>query len=440
MHPRVLIVGTVPYNRQTSSRAFESYFSNWEKKNLAQIFSNPREPVHGHCSTFYQITDKVMLIRHFRKIPTGTVYYDEDLADAWKPLPKENRTSIISKLYGLGSRKSPANYLLRGWLWKKKFWCTDELNKWIDDFAPECVFLAFSDDYFIPQIAFYVAVKYNIPIVSCIGDDYYFNDRRSVSPLYYLYRVTYKKLVRKVFLHGGSAAYIGDKIRDKYNFEFGLNGKTVYLTSELKRHEFRPINTENPYISYAGNIRLGRSESLCEIATALGKINPNYKIHVFSNESEEQYCKKLKEHKNVIYGGAVPYSQVMDIMNKSDILLIVEGFKKKDVDITRYSLSTKVADSLATGGAILTFGSIECGAIEYMQQIECGPVCTESSQLDEKLNRLIFDIEYQKSNYEKSVMISKKNHTLTNSNLIFESIVEQAIDDFKRGIASEIKK
>lgn len=38
MHPKLLIVGTVPYNRQLSSRAFESYFKNWEKENLAQIF------------------------------------------------------------------------------------------------------------------------------------------------------------------------------------------------------------------------------------------------------------------------------------------------------------------------------------------------------------------------------------------------------------------
>ena len=31
MHPRVLIVGTVPYNKKSTSRAFEAYFHNWEK-------------------------------------------------------------------------------------------------------------------------------------------------------------------------------------------------------------------------------------------------------------------------------------------------------------------------------------------------------------------------------------------------------------------------
>lgn len=37
-HNRVIIVGTIPYNKNTSSRAFDAYFHNWEKKNMRQIF------------------------------------------------------------------------------------------------------------------------------------------------------------------------------------------------------------------------------------------------------------------------------------------------------------------------------------------------------------------------------------------------------------------
>ena len=148
MHPKLLIVGTVPYNRQLSSRAFESYFKNWEKENLAQIFSNPKEPIKGHCGTLYQITDKRMLDRYFKsKIDTGVVYNYNELKDSIKQntIPSRN---IYSKLYGIGSRKSPSIYLLRKILWKKKYWCTEKLNTWLDSFNPECVFLAFSDDFF----------------------------------------------------------------------------------------------------------------------------------------------------------------------------------------------------------------------------------------------------------------------------------------------------
>jgi hypothetical protein len=432
MHPRVLIIGTVPYNRQTSSRAFESYFSNWEKENLIQIYSNPKEPVHGHCCEFYQITDIRMLKRRFsKKVQTGKLYHDFELKDAWESTPTNLTSSFISKIYGIGSKKSPLNHLLRGWLWKKKYWCTDELNSWVDAFQPECIFLAFSDDYFIPQIALYFAKKYDIPIISCIGDDYYFNEKKTLSPFYYLYKKTYKNLIDKIFQHGGSAAYIGNKIRDKYNEKFHLNGKTVYLTSEIHRREFRPINVENPYITYCGNIRLGRNHSLCTIANTLGKINNSYRVDIYSNETEAEYYDVLKKNKYIRFHGKVPYSDVVSIFKKSDIVLVVEGFDKKDVDITRYSLSTKVADSLASGCAIVSFGSIECGAIEYLKDIDCGPVCTDEKELLETLNLLLNDVNYQHRNYEKSKIITMRNHTLSNSNRVFESIVNHAIAEYR---------
>ncbi len=432
MHPRVLIIGTVPYNRQTSSRAFESYFSNWEKDNLIQIYSNPREPVHGHCCEFYQITDFRMLKRRFsRKVQTGKLYHDFDLKDSWESTPANKKNFFISKMYSIGSKKSPLNHLLRGWLWNKKYWCTDELNSWVDAFKPECIFLAFSDDYFIPQIALYFAEKYNIPIISCIGDDYYFNEKKTLSPFYYLYKKTYKHLIDKIFQHGGSAAYIGDKIRDKYNENFHLNGKTVYLTSEIHRREFKPINVENPYITYCGNIRLGRNHSLCTIANTLGRINDSYRVDIYSNETEVEYYNILEKNKYIRFHGAVPYSDVISIFEKSDIVLVVEGFDKKDVDITRYSLSTKVADSLASGCAIVSFGSIECGAIEYLKDIDCGPVCTNEKELLRTLNLLLNDVNYQHRNYEKSKVITMRNHTLSNSNRVFESIIDHAIAEYR---------
>lgn len=91
--------------------------------------------------------------------------------------------------------------------------------------------------------------------------------------LWIIYIKTYRKLVRSVFKHGGSAAYIGNKIRDKYNSEFNLDGKTVYLSSEIIPHEFKKINSINPKILYCGNIRLGRNHSLNEIGKALAQIN-----------------------------------------------------------------------------------------------------------------------------------------------------------------------
>ena len=46
MHPRVLIVGTVPYNTKSTSRAFDAYFHYWEKEYCTDILQY-KEAVQG---------------------------------------------------------------------------------------------------------------------------------------------------------------------------------------------------------------------------------------------------------------------------------------------------------------------------------------------------------------------------------------------------------
>ncbi len=428
MHPKVLIIGTVPFNVRSSSRAFDAYFHFWEKENLAQIFSNPKKPCKGHCGTLFQITDYEMLdCWKLRKTDVGTVYHYNELPDAWETGEYEVNDSL-KKAYKFGGKHSYFTHLLRGILWRKSFWCTEKLNTWLDAFKPECIFLAFSNDYFINQIALYVAKRYDIPLVSCIGDDYYFNMHFSLNPLYYLYMLTYRALINRVLGIRGSAAYISDKIRDKYNSEFCLDGETVYLNSTVKRKEFSPINKENPVITYFGNVRIGRNESLCEIADVLGKISDDYCIEVYSNEQDEMYTNMLKNHQHIRFCGSVPYETVQKRMSESDITIVVEGFKEKDVNISRYSLSTKAADSLSSGCFVLSYGSLECGIIEYMKNTGASAVCTEKSKLFECVSELIENNELQKKYYEKAIAITQENHILESSCAIFEGIVKKAID------------
>ena len=83
-HHRILIVGTIPYNKNTSSRAFDAYFHNWEKENIRQIFSNTKTPVKGHCGSLYQITDQRLLKCRLKKIDeVGVIFEDKDLPDDW---------------------------------------------------------------------------------------------------------------------------------------------------------------------------------------------------------------------------------------------------------------------------------------------------------------------------------------------------------------------
>lgn len=431
MIPRILIVGTVPYNKRSTSRAFESYFSGYDRNCLAQIFSNTKKPAKGHCQTLYQITDQRLLLCRFKKKEDpGIIYQYGDLAPEWEDNSLETNSAFFDMLYHIGTQKSPLIYLLRGVVWKKKYWCTDKLNRWLDDFQPDCVFLAFSDDFFIPQIALYAAQRYHIPIVSCIGDDYFFNDHFSISPFYWLYRSRYKKLVRQVFANGGSAIYISDKIRDKYNTEFGLHGQTVYLTSDLKRRPFTPIS-KHPAFVYFGNIGLGRYRSLYEIGQALQQISPDYYLDVYSNQIEPRAKKLFSSCPGIRFKGSISYAQVQKEIEKNDVFIIVEGFETEDVNAVRYSLSTKAADALASGAAILVYGSEEAGVVSYMIETGAAVVCTEPQELIASIQTMLSDVEGQKLRYNNAVKVTEKNHNICNSTRIFQEITTEAMRDYE---------
>lgn len=429
MKPHVLIVGTVPYNKKSTSRAFEAYFAQWDKPCLAQIFSNPKTPCKGHCESLYQITDQRLVKRWFGKCKEpGKIFHYKELPDEWLDNELEAEITSAQKLYKIGRTHRPIVRIGRGVLWSKWAWRTKQLDEWLEKFQPDCVFLSFSDDYFIPEIALYVARKFNIPIVSSIGDDYFFNLESRISPFYWLYKLTYRRLIRKVLAHPGSAIYISDKIRDKYNSTFGLDGDTVYLASELQRKPFVPVNKKAPVISYFGNIGMGRNLSLNEIGTVLGRIDETYRLQVYSNAQDRELYEMLEKNPNVEFRGSIPYSEVLKKTAESDVVVVVEGFRKEDVNLSRYSLSTKAADALASGATILAYGSAECGVIEYLQSTGAAEVCTCGKELETAIRKLLASEDIQRVYYENAVRVTRENHNLERSCAVFENVVMRALE------------
>ena len=435
MDKRVLIVGTVPYRNDGPSRAFESYFTSWDKQNLVQIFSNPLKPVKGHCNSFYQITDKMLLKRWLRKgEKVGVIYQYDELEEEVNQLNYRNTTakSIANHFIHFGSTHSPLIHLLRGVLWKNNYWQTAELDEWIQNFNPECVFVSFSDDFFVLWIADYISKKFFVPIVPTISDDYYFNDTRNHSVFYKIYRTNYKKLVEKILYQCTNAIYISDKIRDKYNQYFNIRGETVYLCSRIERRSFKSITIDRPIISYFGNLLLDRYLSIVDIAVALKRINPSYEIHVYSGQINDDVLNTFNKHDNIIFEGSIPYSEVVKRTIKSDLLLLVEGFSDLNINATRYSLSTKAADALASGVNVFAYGSQECGLIDYLHKYDACKCCIEKESLQTMLEELIFNSEEQKFYYRKGEQISEEHHSISRSVDITKEQIRQAIESYNK--------
>lgn len=146
---------------------------------------------------------------------------------------------------------------------------------------------------------------------------------------------------------------------------------------------------------------------------------------------KEQVYSVFKDNRNVKYMGSVPYTQVQKRMAESDITVIVEGFEEKDINLSRYSLSTKAADALASGASILTYGSLESGIIEYMLSTDAAMVCTDKTKLADSIAHLISDQELQRKYYEQAIVMTREHHNLQASCKTSEDVVAKAIRHMK---------
>ena len=429
-HPRVIILQTTPYSTNNSSRTLDAYFHYWEKDKVRQIFSRNWKPQKGHCGELYQITDASLLKRWLhRSIETGKVYRYEDLEEQGNSEILADKAAVAYG-YKIGKSHTPTVELLRGILWRKTYWCTAQLTEWLDEYKPELVFYNFTYNLFLAKIAIFIAERYNIPIITAVADDYYFNDVHGIklfSVSNQLFKMQYKATVRKLFAHKGSAVFGCDKIRDKYTSSFGINGETIYYNSTVERRQFKTIDLNSPVFVYFGNIRLGRNRALLDIANALLQISPNIKLKIFSNETDSKYYQDLREHPSVVWGGAIPYEQVKKEIIESDVYVVVESFYAEDINLTRYSLSTKAADGLMSGLIVLGYGSMESGVISYLNDTKAAMVCTSPEKIKNTIKQLIIDQQLQKQLYEQSKKIAKANHTLESSTKKFETILEKTL-------------
>ncbi len=228
-HPRILIMGSLPYFKDSQSRAFDSYFFHYPKECLRQIYSSPRVPKKGHCESFFQITDYDLFKSRFsRRKEIGHIYQDENLMEQ-----DDVGEAEIPPFYRLGKKKTPLKRFFRKWIWGKTGWLSNKLENWVEEFKPQVIFLAWSDDFYALEISLYFSNKYDVPIISCIGDDYIFNDRLSISPIYYFYKYLYKKLAFKILKNTRNhEIYIDDKINEFYSSYFKKNGTTVYVSTD----------------------------------------------------------------------------------------------------------------------------------------------------------------------------------------------------------------
>lgn len=373
--PRVLIVSSVPFNKSLQSRYLDSCFHNYPSDKLFHVFSDARVPCAGHCDVLYQIRDIDLLKAHFnRKHKVGRFYYKQDLKTEWTSGESENPYSP--------KRRGTLSYIFRKFLWGQKYWKTKELDVYLTQFKPEAIFVGFSYDFLFFRIAEYYSIKFGIPIIFYVADD--FAEAYSKPGLISaIYKSSFNKYMKYLFAKNAYGVFNSENIKERFEQFYGLDGEVVYIPSEIKPNGVKQISKFSDFY-YFGSLSLGRYESIVTFAKAVYKRNQQTQIHVFSQSPIDD--KAGRSSPNLHFMPAIKYSEVKEYLRQGVNLLYVEGFSRANIKATKYSMSTKIGDYVCSGNPVYVFGPKESGSVSFFLKNMVGNIACSPEELDKMLD------------------------------------------------------
>lgn len=153
-------------------------------------------------------------------------------------------------------------------------------------------------------------------------------------------------------------------------------------------------------IIYAGNLGHGRAEQLISLGRALKKIGfPGLDhINVYSGEIRTEITGRLTDENGINFCGRVTAEKVQELMLSSKYVVHTESFDETLKKRVKYSLSTKIADCLASGACIIAFGPKEVASISYLEKDKAACVISDEASLENKLHYL-FTSDEEKNGY-----------------------------------------
>lgn len=415
IYPRVLIVSHNVLSPSTNmGKTMVDFFSGWNQSNIAQLYFRNEVPTSEICKHYFRITDFNMLgslIKlNYQTDPNQIFQEDSDFQDS---------------IYQMGARRKSSGYFFRNLLWQTKLWKTPELMSWIAEYDPEVVFYAAGDYTFSMKIALDICHEKDIPLAVYFGDDFYFSGQPQ-SKLSLFNRTNTKQFRRqfeKLFSYLSTFTAATDKLNDRYSSYFGKKGFAIMNSAKIRKEN--KIEEKDIKISYIGNLILNRWKSLIDIGCCLKELG--LVLDVYSMEEDPKILSQMKPVNGIHFQGGISSNLVEKTIKSSTIVVHVEGLDTVSKQLTRYSFSTKIGESLGSGVCLFAYGPAEVASIEYLRQYNVACVCTNKAELQGKLSQILADKQLRQYYEINALELAFNRHNSEKNADLFYKMICDAI-------------
>lgn len=405
---RVLLIGHNVFSKiNNMGKTMLSYFRGFKPDEIAQFYIQNKLPSDGTvCQNYFRFTDKDAIRSVFSPKNQGRVISPKDIISAEMPVPDKD---IIGSIYQYGRKRNALIYSARNFLWSIARWKNQTFLSWIKAFDPDVIFFMSGDYAFMYKIAKFVSIHLGKPIVVCCVDDYYLYNRNEGS---WLGRVQHKQFMKTVFQlmeRTSCILTISDAMRDAYSELFHKPCFTLHTSVAQKK---LAIKSDASRVAYFGNLSFRRREQLISIGTAIKNLQiPGLSgIDVYSGETNPVNFDGLTEENGVFFHGKIDPGDVADKMTDCIAIIHTESFDSYIRKTTKYSVSTKIAESLMYGPCLIAYGPEGIASIDYLKKNNAAYVITRPEDLMSGLREILSNAELREQIVKNERRLAAENH------------------------------
>lgn len=376
---KVLLISHNPFSTYDSmGKTFCTLFSSFKKEELCQLYIYPTIPNIDLCNSSYRITDKDVLKGLFKFDVQGREIRKEEINADCRLFEKNKDESF----YRNPKNHNAVRKIARDLMWTLSPWFNKRLKKWLNQQDITHIFIATGGYKFIYDIALKCAKYLNVPIVTYVCDEHFFVKPRCAfidKFQQFLLNSKIKYLLSKTSL----MITISDELKNAYESFFNIKAETVMTAASFKiQNKPAPWETFRAF-TYMGNVRYNRYISLQNLGLALDEINnecgTNYQINIYTEENDAKILSELSKANSIKLMGFVSGEEFKKVFFSAQTLLHVEAFDEKSIDYVKNSISTKIADSLASGIPLLAYGPSSIASVKHLKRNNCA-YCIENKE------------------------------------------------------------
>lgn len=402
---RGLVISHNVFCRTTNmGKTLSAYFRGWNQEDIAQFYIHTEVPTDDICANYYRITDKEAIRSIFTR-KSGIIFSNGELETKnIEAVP----VGMTATLYQKARKKTPITYLARNLWWTLGAWKTKKLMRWLDEFNPEAIFFASGDYAFMYVIARRISEIRNIPLYVCCMDDYYLYNKNKD---YFLGKFVHSIFMRQVYktMHEAKVIFcICDSMSVEYEKKFKKKCITLHTPASFQS---KLSGEKKRKIAYMGNLGFNRHLQLVEIGRALQGLHMDIDhIDVYSAETRTEILECMTEENGISFHGSVCAEEVKKIMAESLAVIHTEAFDENIRHAVKYSVSTKIADSLMSGTCIFAYGPAEVASIQYLMDNEAAICACSREELSQRLKTLLENQQLREKHERIAFDLANKNH------------------------------